>query len=299
MSIAEHEFGSSSTDIKLAVVEGYLQAFTQALRPHFNHLWYIDAYAGTGERTERVEAQLGSLFDAASPERIERRRGSARIALEVAPHFDQVTFIEKNARHCQALEALGSEFPGRNIEIMRGSAEDELRKLIQGRSWASKRAVVLLDPYGMSVSWRTLEMIQATKAIDVWYLVSLSGLFRQAARDGRALDDTKRAAITRMFGTDAWDAEWYQRTEKTDLFGQVDEQHQRIADVNAIEAYAMKRLSELFPKVLKPLRLDNGRGVPVFSLFFAVSNPHPKAIGLAQKIAGHMLKVGNSSQVRP
>lgn len=297
MSIAEHEFGSGSTDIKLSVVEGYLRAFNQALRPIFRDLWYIDAFAGTGERTERVEASEASLFDAGSPERVERRRGSAKIAIDIQPTFDRITFIEKNPKHCAALEALRAEHPGRRIEVRNGVADTEIRSLIAGQSWASRRAVILLDPYGMSVSWETLVEIQKTKAVDVWYLVSLSGLFRQAARDGRALDKSKRAAITRMFGTDEWEAAWYTKTTKTDLFGEVDELHQRTADVSAIEAYATKRLSELFPKVLKPLRLENARGVPIFSLFFAVSNPDGKAIGLAQKIAGHMLKVGSSSHV--
>ena len=297
MSIAEHEFGSGSTDIKLSVVEGYLRAFNQALRPIFRDLWYIDAFAGTGERTERVEASEASLFDPGSRERVERRRGSARIAIDIKPAFDRITFIEKNPKHCAALEALRAEHPGRSIEVRNGVADTEIRSLIAGQSWTSRRAVILLDPYGMSVSWETLVEIQKTKAVDVWYLVSLSGLFRQAARDGRALDKSKRAAITRMFGTDEWETAWYTKTTKTDLFGEVDELHQRTADVSAIEAYATKRLSELFPKVLKPLRLENARGVPIFSLFFAVSNPDGKAIGLAQKIAGHMLKVGSSSQV--
>jgi hypothetical protein len=30
------------------VVEGYLKAYAQALRPKFRSLWYVDAFAGTG-----------------------------------------------------------------------------------------------------------------------------------------------------------------------------------------------------------------------------------------------------------
>jgi three-Cys-motif partner protein len=156
---------------------------------------------------------------------------------------------------------------------------------------------MFLDPYGMSVDWQTLESIRETEAIDVWYLVSISGLFRQAPLDGSALDESKRTAITRMLGTSDWEAAWYRRMENSDLFGKVDEEHSRIADVEAIEAFVRKRLGQLFPKVLTPLRLRDSRGIPQFALFFAISNPEPKAIGLATKIASHILNSGRSSQV--
>ncbi len=299
MSISEHEFGGVSTNLKLSVVEKYLKAFTKALKPHFRELWYIDAFAGTGERTEKHDAHDGTLFDPATQERIERHRGSAKIAIDVEPKFDRLVFIERNSKHCAALELLRSANSDRNIEIKRGDAQTELRTLLEGRCWNTTRAVLFLDPYGMSVSWDTLEAIGKTQAIDVWYLVSLSGLFRQASRNWKTVDEDKRAAITKMLGTDAWENEWYERAGANDLFGEVDEQHQRIADVNKIERFVKKRLETIFTKVLSPLRLKNERGAPMFSLFFAISNPDIKAIGLATRIANHILTIGRSSQIRP
>ena len=51
------------------------------------------------------------------------------------------------------------------------------------------------------------------------------------------------------------------------------------------------RLETIFPKVLKPLPLPIDRGPQLFSLFLCISNPDPKAIGLASKIGDHILKV--------
>ena len=299
MSISEHEFGGKSTDLKLAVVEGYLKAFATALSKIFQNIWYIDAFAGTGERTEFFNAQEGNLFDPATPERVERHRGSAKIAIDVKPNFKKLIFIEKDPKHCAALRLLRDEHPNRDIEIKNGTADNEIRALLTNRSWTSTRAVIFLDSYGMQVSWETLEQIQKTHAVDVWYLVSLSGLFRQAALNAKSLDKSKREAITRMVGTDRWEAEWYQKTSNKDLFGDIDENNLRTVDAKAIEDFFGRRLAELFPKVLKPLPLKNSRGVQIFSLFFAISNPDPKAIGLATKIANHMLKAGSSSQVLP
>jgi three-Cys-motif partner protein len=237
VAISEHEFGSRSTDLKLSIVEGYLRAFTTALSGKFSNLVYIDAYAGTGERTEYLEASEETLLDPASPERIERRRGSARIAIEVKPHFDRLIFIEKNARHSQALNALREEHPMRCIEVRNGSAEEELGDVLKRNVNSRSRGVLFLDPYGMDVSWKTLEMVQATEALDVWYLVSLEGLFRQAVLD---------------------------YTELTPNFS---------ATVIEIKAWFQKRLSTLFPNVVDPLVLYNSRNVPSFALFFLVLFP--------------------------
>ena len=285
----DHEFGNHSTDLKLSLVEGYLKAFTTALREKFPELWYIDAFAGTGVRTVKHEAIDGGFFPS-TEERIEHRRGSAQIAIDIKPAFDRLIFIEQKKRHYQALCQLAGQYPNRKIDVVRGEANSMILEELRLRDWLGKRAVMFLDPYGMAVDWATLEAIQKTEAIDVWYLVSLSGIFRQATRDPDKLDSGKKRALIRMLGTDDWMNEWYQRPKVMDLLGEVDPRVQRTADVEAIELYVRNRLSKLFPKVLKPKRLYNDRGAPIFSLFLAISNPDPKAIGLATRIGNHILK---------
>lgn len=299
MNLSDHEFGGVSTDLKLSLVGGYLGAFTKALRPRFSQLWYIDAFAGTGERTVVIPGRAADMFGPEVEEKIERRRGSARIAIDISPPFHRLIFMDMRPKHCAALRELQATNPDRHIDVVPGDANAAIIDLISKHQWAGTRAVMFLDPYGMSVDWRTLEAIRKTKAIDVWYLVSLAGLFRQATRDAEDLDDSKRAALTRMIGTPDWEKDWYQLTSRTNLFGDVDEKLARTAEVDDMEAYFGQRLRTLFPKVLPPLRLNDDRGIPQFALFFAISNPEPKAIGLAAKIASHILKSGNASQVRP
>jgi len=299
MALSDHKFGGISTDLKLSLVEGYLRAFATALRPKFSQLWYIDAFAGTGERTVITPARAADMWGPEVEEKIERRRGSAAIAIDIRPEFDRLIFIEMLPKHCSALRELRGNYPSRNIDVIPGDANSAIAQLINSHSWPGTRAVMFLDPYGMSVDWRTLEAVSKTEAIDVWYLVSLSGLFRQATRDAEKLDETKRVALTRMIGTSEWEKDWYQLTKRTDLFGNSDEKLTRTAEVDDMEDYFGKRLRTLFPKVLPPLRLNDDRGIPQFALFFVISNPNPKAIGLASKIAGHILNSGKASQVRP
>jgi three-Cys-motif partner protein len=289
----DHEFGAQHTELKLSIVESYLKAFTRALQPHFKQLWYIDAFAGTGSRTVRVEAREGDLFDAPAPERVELRRGSAQVAIDVEPKFSRLIFMDTKAAHCTALRDLAERHQDRNIVVVEGDANRAIQSEIAWDGWKRTRAVMFLDPYGMDVEWATLVAIAATKAIDVWFLFSLSGLYRQATPRSSDIEPSKRAAITRILGTDAWEKELYSDLGQGDMFG--GQEKQRTADVRGLEHYVKARLETIFPKVFEPLALPIDQKPQRFSLFLCISNPEPKALGLSTRIADHILKIGNSS----
>lgn len=297
-SIYCHEFGSQNTEIKLGIVKQYLKLYTKALRGKFRNLIYIDAFAGTGERTVRVKNHDGDLIDEAVPEHLEQYKGSAQIALDIRPAFDKLIFMDIKPSHIAALEELRKHNPNRDIVILQGDANNLLKYTLNKVNWGCSRAVMFLDPYGMSVYWDTLRIIARTKAIDVWYLFSLSGLYRQAARNRDNIDEHKKAAITKMLGTDSWLEELYVKKTDYDLFGSVDTVYQRNMDVQGLETYVKKRLEILFPYVIDPLPLPIDKKPQRFSLFFTVSNNSLKATQLANRFANYILSEGKSSHKR-
>jgi hypothetical protein len=105
MSQSNHEFGGISTDLKLSLVGEYLHQFTTALRPQFENLWYIDAFAGTGERTVIIPGRAADMLGPEVDARVERRAGSAKIAIDVSPAFDRLVFMDKRPKHIAALNA--------------------------------------------------------------------------------------------------------------------------------------------------------------------------------------------------
>jgi three-Cys-motif partner protein len=279
------------------LIEGYLKAFTTALRPRFSELWYIDAFAGTGSRTVRVEARDGDLFDAPAPEQIEQRRGSAKIAIDVSPPFHRLVFIDSKPRHCAALRELAAQYPNREIVVVEQDANRSIQKALAWKDWRSTRAVMFLDPYGMDVEWATLVATAKTKAVDIWFLFSLSGLYRQATRSSEHITPDKRAAITKILGTDEWEKELYSDLGQADMFGGAPAT--RTADVRGLERYVQGRLETIFAKVFPPLALPIEQKPQRFSLFLCISNDDPKALGLATRIGDHILKAGISSKVSP
>ena len=179
------------------------------------------------------------------------------------------------------------------IMVVEDDANLSIQQELQGSEWTSARAVLFLDPYGMEVEWETLVAIAATKAIDVWFLFSLSGLYRQATRRSDKITAEKRAALTRMFGSDQWERELYSDKGQGDMFG--GGPRQREYDVKGLERYVRQRLETVFPKVFEPLALPVNKAPQRFSLFLCISNSEARAVALATKIASHILKAGSSS----
>jgi three-Cys-motif partner protein len=125
--------------------------------------------------------------------------------------------------------------------------------------------------------------------LDVWYLFALAGVVRNLPRLASRLDQSKRAAVTRVLGTEEWFNVFYRRHSSETLFGTQMSQVLRRSTIDEIEIYVRNRLLEIFPLVEPPLRLKASGNKSLFSLFFAVSNPNPKAKDLAQKVATQIL----------
>lgn len=278
----EHAFGGIWTLIKLEALEKYLFAFNTALsQKNFTRI-YIDAFAGTGRCDITVDGEKTSVD------------GSARRALSTNPPFDRFCFIELRAKKLAALKALVAEYPSKSIEVIQDDANAALKALCKKYRWRDERAVLFLDPFGMHVEWPTLEAIAKTGAIDVWYLFPYSGLYRQAAKNADAMDSDKEESITRLLGTDEWRQVFYAPKRQANLFGE-DNGDVREADHHQMLDFVSKRLKGLFPAVTDPKILyqagdsKNPSGAPLFALYFAASNPSPKAFGLATKIAKDVL----------
>lgn len=97
-----------------------------------------------------------------------------------------------------------------------------------------------------------------------------------------------------MLGTDAWREAFYKVHPQMSLLGETPKEV-RVAEHNQMLAWVKKHLESIFagvapPKLLFQRHASGKLGAPLFALFFAVSNPSPKALGLAMKIAKHILK---------
>jgi three-Cys-motif partner protein len=288
-------FGGHWSIHKVLTVERYLKSYRNVFKswPHIR-LIYIDAFAGSGSFAFKTGVD-SPLFD--ETRSATEHAGSAMRALAVEPPFDHLFFIDRKAKNLKDLRervAANADYT-RRARILPGDANVHVKSLCaELRPWATKRGVIFLDPFGNQVEWATLKAIAATKALDVWYLFPLSGIFRNATLAIDALSADKRAAITRVLGTDEWMDRFYKEPERTGhLFDDLTlakSPKVRSINVQGIEAFVHERLKTVFPHVLPPKTITSYKNVPAFSLFFAVSNPDEGAWGIASRIASHLLK---------
>src|SRR5690606_22259154 len=101
------------------------------------------------------------------------------------------------------------------IIITQGEANQALRTLFTSAPWhasasaSRQRAVVFLDPYGLSVDWSTLELLARTGRVDVWYLFPRKAVVQQLAHKIHGVDADKRRRLAHMFGGNDWEDEFY------------------------------------------------------------------------------------------
>ncbi|MBX3330131.1 MAG: three-Cys-motif partner protein TcmP [Nitrospira sp.] len=290
----EHQFGGEWTTRKLEVLARYLRSYVTVLKSTPFRKLYIDAFAGTGYRDARQsdeeENPQSPLFpDMVEPEPQSFLDGSARLALQIEPRFDQYIFIERSPERCVQLESLKSEFPALTnlVELHQGDANVKIQELC-ARNWRSTRAVLFLDPYGMQVEWKTIEAIAQTKAIDLWLLFPLGiGVNRLLPKSGD-IPESWRRRLNLLLGTEDWYEEFYKIETMPNLFGDDNERVVK-ATMETIGRYFTNRLKSIFAGVAEePGVLRNSANNPLYLLCFAVGNERGKDIAL--RIAQHLLK---------
>lgn len=291
--MAGHTFGGNWTEEKLSCLEKYLAAyrtiFTGNEKARHFRTWYVDAFAGTGTRAERSQPSDDlQLFDDVYAETTDYRDGSARKALSLASPFDRYLFVEQSRDRVNTLNTtIGNDFAAlaTRCELQQGDANTVLKEWCDRRDWKKERAVVFLDPYGMQVEWSTIEVLAATKAVDLWYLFPLGvGVARLLTKDGN-INPAWQTRLQKLFGTTDWRGRFYQVTTTQDLFGDR-ETVARDASEENIAAFIHERLKTCFAAVADGLVLRNSKASPLYLLCFAAANEKgaPTALRIAQRI---------------
>jgi three-Cys-motif partner protein len=296
-------FGGDWTEQKLAAIREYLGMYVTALKNQPFRKIYIDGFAGTGYREMSTAESAGDerqLWEAGVfPEMEQFREGSAAIALQTDPAFDEMYFIERSPRRRQELQSTIKQFAHPRVNVFDGDANDRIMELCARTNWRSTRGVVFLDPFGMAVDWRTVEAIARTKALDLWYLFpSGVAIARMLPRDVTKIPTGWRDRLTRCLGTSDWEQEFYKASEQVSLFPDVP-RIEKYDGVNAdvVADYFRQRLSSVFAFVAdKPGALVTSDGRTLYHLFFAVGNRN--GVRLARKLSKQAMKdLSNGSRL--
>lgn len=251
------------TEIKLNILEEYSSAYSKIMRKQssIRHFSYIDAFAGAGTHLSK-----------ATGEKIE---GSPTLALQ--KDFSHYHFIDLDETRIDLLKRLAK---GRsNVSIHLG----DCNQLLLGKIFPLckyedfRRALCLLDPYGLNPKWEVVQTAGQMKSIEIF----LNFMIMDANMNvfWKNPDKVPAAQVERMnafWGDDSWRKIGYKK--QRGLFGDMEEKssNEEIAD-----AYKQRLLKNAgFKFVPNPIPMRNSKGAVIYYLYFASHNEIGNKIAL-------------------
>lgn len=291
-------WGGDWTKQKLDIFENYVKAYLtimNSFRHRYNwKLIYFDGFAGSGERnqkikdseSESVSLSIGEEF--VLPQELEVYQGAAERVVKLEKQldgFDYYYFVEKDSESCNKLKLKLGDIDTKGCKVFRNNDVNvELVKLANGLSeHPNFKCLCMLDPFGMSINWTSLEMLEK-KSVDLWILLPSGVIINRLLRRNGELLYPER--LESFFGLDAEEIkQWfYEKKEEVDLFGEKQWYEKKDNSIERIAELYCKRLSELFKYVTKkPLVMRNKHNVPIYHFVFASNNAN------AQKIAQQII----------
>ncbi|AQQ72145.1 hypothetical protein SMSP2_02526 [Limihaloglobus sulfuriphilus] len=279
--MVNNSWGGDWTEQKLEAFVKYVNAYLTILNHNkTKYNWetiYFDGFAGSGERGQKDETFRADLFFSATNEEENLYQSAAERILSLEQLFDWYYFIDLNKN---AIEQLQSRLSGiNNIEPKRlqfrsGDCNKFLLELADIMKTSNKyAALVLLDPFGMQINWKSIEKLKNTRT-DLWILVPTGVIVnRLLDREGKLLHLEK---LISFFGLTEQEIreEFYHTFRHSTLFEDEIEVTSKVdKPINKIINLYIRRLKEIFTYVTKsPLVLRNSKNVPLFHFAFASNN---------------------------
>lgn len=258
MEFQHDEIGIWS-EVKLAIVEQYASAYTTIMdaqrRERIPSLrwFYIDGYAGSGHHVSKTRGDLV--------------KGSPLIALNTNPSFHEYHFIDSNPGKAEELR----KGAGNRSDVFTYSEDCNtvlLSKVFPRTEYSQyRRALCLLDPYNIDLTWEVIEAAGKAKSIEIFLNFMIMDINRNAARrDPHKSIPSKVAQMTRLWGDESWKEEAYAHVptlwEETVPV--------KVSNQTLAEAFRQRLIKKAgFKFVPKPMPMKTKSNSVIYFLYFA------------------------------
>ena len=243
------------SEIKLEIIKKYSSAYTSIMK---NQAWckgyvYIDAFAGAGKHISRKTGELVP--------------GSPLNALNVEPPFTEYHFIDLDEERAEVFNEIARENP--SVHSYHGNCNEILLKeIFPTLNYDSfKRALCILDPYGLQLNWETIKAAAELKTIDIFINFPIMDINRNVLfEDFAKAEPQDIERMNAFWGDESWKQLLYK--EQATLFGET--HHIKIEDYQTLAKEFCKRLKRIgFNDVPEPILMRNIKGGPLYYLCFA------------------------------
>lgn len=288
-------WGGDWTEKKLEAFESYVNAYLtimNAQKRKFNG-WpttiYFDGFAGSGSRDSSDTENNTNLFSEYENYFFEKQnelyKGSAERVLRLKQKFDEYYFVDIDEKSIKELEnnLKSKNIASNNCKFINNDVNNELIRLSNYLK-DQKAALVLLDPFGMQIQWKSLDVLK-NKRVDLWILLP-SGVIINRLLDCKGLLK-QTETLESFFGIDIEKTKeaFYKKETNQTLFGEEEINRKTDNAINKIAKLYVERLKTIFEFVTNdPLKLLNSKNVPIYHFIFASNNQ------MALKIANQIIE---------
>jgi three-Cys-motif partner protein len=242
------------SEIKVEIVRAYAAEYSRIMaKQNLKHI-YIDGFAGPGVNLSRTTGEYIP--------------GSPLNALLLQPPFEEFHFIDAEGQRALQLRQLARGRP--NVFTYEGDCNVILPKEIFPRAEYKDyaRALCLLDPYNIDLSWAVVSQAGQMKSIEIFLNFMVMDInMNVLKRDPEKVDPRQIERMNRFWGDATWRDVAY---SQGNLFGW----DEKVAGNEALVNAYQQRLQNVagFQYVPEPLPMRNPNGAIIYYLFFASAN---------------------------
>jgi len=173
------------SEVKLEIIKRYGVEYSKILTATtFDHL-YIDAFAGGGHRIARSTNELVL--------------GSPLNALAIKPPFKEIFLIDlEPAKTSRLRDVIGDR---KDVHILEGDCNKLLLETVfpKVRYEKYRRALCVLDPYGLHLNWKVIETAGKSRAIEIFLNFPVADINRNVLWNDPARVSPEQAARLTTF----------------------------------------------------------------------------------------------------
>lgn len=284
-----NKWGGQWTEKKLDAFSKYVWSYLKIMqkRTYWKTI-YFDGFAGSGSRVK--EEQNSDLFQQLkiTEEEENTYRGAAERVLTVKDDlkFNYCYFIDKDPDSLSFLKERLDKLVDKNhtkLAFRTGDSNHWINELAEAmRKNKNLAALIFLDPFGMQISWESIEKLKGTRS-DVWILVPTGVIVNRLLDRKGELKHIEK--LKDFFGLSEEEIRqhFYIKDVVSSLFGEAEIISKVKKPIEKIAELYINKMSTIWNHVSEtPLKLLNKRGVPIFHFVFASNDA--TALKIAKQI---------------
>jgi three-Cys-motif partner protein len=195
--------------------------------------------------------------------------GSPLIALNTNPPFHEYHFIDTEPRRAEQLRKLAGDRP----DVFTYSEDCNkvlLREVFpRARYGDYRRALCLLDPYNINLTWQVIEAAGKARSIEIFMNLMIMDINRNAMRRNPDKSiQSKVDQLTRLWGDESWKEAGY-ATDRN-LFNEPE----KVSNEEFAEAFRLRLEKKAgFKYVPAPMPMKTKSNSTIYYLYFASQKP--------------------------